>query len=502
MNDYGILSIIPPALSICLAILTRNIIFSLGIGAFSGSLILTGFNPFFAVVNLVEEHVFMQISIGSNTQVIAVMLVIGGFIRMLDKSGGAKAFSTIMVKFISTPVRAQLAAWTTGISVFFTDSGNALIVGPLFKPVFRGLKICREKLAYIIDTTASPVIILVPFAGWGVYIMSLIETSYAEVGLTDEPFQVLLSVWPYQFYALLALLSIPMILSTGKDFGPMAIAQSKYNKAIEDGTLDEDVEDVVLADGSKAKEPKLITVVLPLSIMLVSIVTFLSYFAITEGVKGIHVRSGIFLSYIFASLACAYLMRRYNNVSYNDSLNQFVRGMEKLIFICFVLVLAWSLSSICNDLHTGDYLATLIGDKIPPSFFPVIVFVLGAIMSFATGSSYGTFAILMIIVVPVAHTLDAPLVLTIAAVLSGGLFGDHTSPISDTTVLASMGAGCPHIDHVSTQFSYASITGAMTMIAFLVAAIYPSPVIIIGVIIVQFFVIHTIMRIYGKVSTG
>ena len=119
MNDYCILSIIPPALSICLAILTRNIIFSLGIGAFSGSLILTGFNPFFAVVNLVEEHVFMQISIGSNTQVIAVMLVIGGFIRMLDKSGGAKAFSTIMVKFISTPVRAQLAAWTTGISVFF-----------------------------------------------------------------------------------------------------------------------------------------------------------------------------------------------------------------------------------------------------------------------------------------------------------------------------------------------------------------------------------------------
>ena len=222
MNDYGILSIVPPALSICLAIYTRNIIFSLSVGAFSGSLIIMNFHPFFAVVNLVEEHVFVQLSSGSNTQVIAVMLVIGGFIRMLDKSGGARAFSTIIVKFISNPVRAQLAAWVTGIGVFFTDSGNALIVGPLFKPVFRELKICREKLAYIIDTTASPVIILIPFAGWAVYIMSLIENSYKEVGLTDEPFQVLLGVWPYQFYAILALLSIPMILSTRKDFGPMA----------------------------------------------------------------------------------------------------------------------------------------------------------------------------------------------------------------------------------------------------------------------------------------
>lgn len=502
MNDYGILSIVPPALSIFLAVYTRNIIFSLSIGAFSGALIIANFNPFFAVVDLVEKHVFVQLSSGSNIQVIAVMLVIGGFIRLLDKSGGAMAFSSIMVRFISNPVRAQLAAWMTGISVFFTDSGNALIVGPLFKPVFRELKICREKLAYIIDTTASPVIILVPFVGWGVYIMSLIENSYNDIGLTDESYQVLLSVWPYQFYALLALLSIPMILATGKDFGPMAIAQSRYNKAIKDGTLDDEVEDITQNEQTKADQPKLITVVLPLSLMLVSMVVFLSYFFITEGVQGIHVRSGIFLSYIFSSLACAYLMRRYKKISYGDTLNQFVRGMEKLVFICFVLVLAWSLSSICKELHTGDYLATLIGDKIPPNFFPVIVFFLGAMMSFATGSSYGTFAILMIIVVPVAYTLGAPLVLTIAAVLSGGLFGDHTSPISDTTVLASMGAGCPHIDHVSTQFSYAIITGTMTMLAFLIAAFYQSPYIIIGMIVIQFIVINTIMKLYGQDSKG
>lgn len=504
MEDYGVLSIVPPVLSICLAIYTRNIILSLATGSFSGALILSDFNPFFGIVSLVEDHVFMQLASGSNPQVLAIMLVIGGFIQMLDKSGGAKAFSTVIVKVISNPVRAQLAAWAAGLSVFFTDSGNALIVGPLFKNVFRELKICREKLAYIIDTTASPVSILVPFVGWGVYIMSLIENSYNDVGLVGEPFEVLLSVWPYQFYAFLALSSIPMILMTKRDFGPMARAQTAYMKAIKDGTLDDedDAESLPAGQAATPDTPKLITVVMPLSIMVVSMIVFIGYFAYMEGIKSIHVRSGICLSYLFASIACAYLMKRHQGTTYNRSINHFVRGMEKLVFICLVLVLAWSLSSICKDLQTGNYIAELIGERINPNFIPVIVFFLGAIMSFATGSSYGTFAILMIIVVPVATTLDAPLILTIAAVLSGGLFGDHTSPISDTTVLASMGAGCPHIDHVSTQFSYALITGVMTMTAFIVAAFYQSPYIILGMIAVQFIVINIIMRMFGHDSRG
>ena len=499
MEDYGVLSILPPALSICLAIYTRNIIFSLALGAYSGALIIANFNPLLAFAELLEKHAFIQVSSGSNTQVIVVMLAIGGFIHMLDKSGGSRAFASVMVKFISNPMRAQLAAWTTGLSVFFTDSGNALIVGPLFKPVFRELKICREKLAYIIDTTAAPLSILIPFVGWGVYIMSLIENAYGDVGLADEPFAVLLSVWPYQFYAILALLSIPMILMTGKDFGPMARAQTRYNEALKDGTL----EDELITEEAQKEAPRISTVVSPLSIMLATMVVYLTYFVYVEqGIKSIHVRAGICLSYIFASLACAYLMKKHKKATYKESINLFVRGMEKLVFICFVLVLAWTLSSLCKELHTGDYLATLIGDRIQPSFLPLIVFFLGAIMSFATGSSYGTFAILMIIVVPVAHTLDAPMVLTIAAVLSGGLFGDHTSPISDTTVLASMGAGCAHIDHVSTQFTYAFINGVMTMLAFVVAGFYQSPMIILGMIVVQFFAIKLIMNKFGHKASG
>jgi len=503
MTDYGVLSIVPPALSIFLAIYSRNVIFSLSVGAIVGAFILADFNPFFAVVDLVEQHLFVQLSSSANSQVLIVSLVIGGFVALLDKSGGATSFSSLVTKFVSSPARGQIAAWFAGVTIFFTDSGNALIVGPLFQPIFKKLKLCKEKLAFIIDTTAAPVSILVPFIGWGVYIMSLIENAYGDIGLTEQPFQVLLDIWPYQFYALLALLSIPMLLSTGRDFGPMLKAQQKYNKNLIDEVLPE--QDKIFSEDKATGPPvpenvKLSTFLFPISILLFSIAGFLIYFAYTEGVGGVHVRSGIFISYLLASMACAFLMYRNQSITFNESLTHFFKGMEKLIYICSILVLAWTLSSICKDLHTGNYLASLIGGTIPPQLLPAIVFLLGALMSFATGSSYGTFAILMIIVVPVAHVLGAPLTITIAAVLSGGLFGDHTSPISDTTALASMGSGCQHIDHVSTQLSYALISGSMAFIGFILVGYLQIPLMIIGLLIAQFFVIRIIAAAFGKHS--
>ncbi len=499
MEEYGALAVVPPALSIILAVLTRNIIFSIALGAYSGAVIIADFNPLLAFAELLEVHAFVQVSNGSNTQVLIVTLAIGGFIHMLDKSGGAKAFAGLMVKFVTNPVKAQLAAWTTGLGIFFTDSGNALIVGPLFRPVFRQLNICREKLAYIIDTTASPICILIPFVGWGVYITSQIETAYVSIGLEANYYEVLISVLPYQFYAMLALLSIPMILTTGKDFGPMARAQARFNQQLREGTLPDEEPET-----PEQELPRLRTVALPLTVMLGTMVTYIGFFVLTEGSVGLgpHIRAGICLAYIFASITCAYFMKTDQNVSYNDSLQLFIRGMQKLVFICFVLVLAWTLSSICREMQTGQYLASLIGDTINPNFLPLIIFFLGAMMSFATGSSYGTFAILMIIVVPMAFVLGAPLLLCIAAVLCGGLFGDHTSPISDTTVLASMGAGCAHIDHVTTQFAYAAINGAMTALAFVIAGFYQSPAVIFAVVIVQFVTIRFLMNIYGKESRG
>ena len=381
-----------------------------------------------------------------------------------------------------------MATWVSGISIFFSDAANSLIVGPLFRPVFNELKICREKLAYIIDTTASPVVILIPVASWGVYIMSLIENSYADMGVPGDAFAVLIDVWPYQFYAFLALLAVPMIISTGKDFGPMARAQKRYLS-----------KEAVSNEGATEKQdtPKLIVVILPFAVMMVTLASVLGYYAVTEGIKSVHVNAGLCLSYVFASMGCAYVMKRYQNTSYNVSMEIFFDGMGKLISVGAILALAWALSSICRELGTGPYLATLVGESLDPKFFPIAVFFFGAMMSFATGSSFGTFAILMATTLPVANILGADLVLTIAAILSGGLFGDHTSPISDTTVLASMGADCPHIDHVSTQFPYALLTGVMTVFAFILLAIYQSPYVIFVMIVVQYITIKIIMQRYG-----
>lgn len=488
LEDYGVLSILPPALCIGLVLYTRNIIISLSFSALIGTLILSGYNPFFAVSSLMEAHIFEELATGSNIQVLVAILAIGGFVQLLNKSDGTAAFSMVIVKFISTSTKAQLAAWYAGISVFFTDIGNSLIIGPLFRPVFHRLKICREKLAYIIDTTSAPVSILVPFIGWGVYIMGLIENSYQDLGINNDSFSVLLNVWPYQFYALLALTSIPMVLSTGKDFGPMAKAQLNYHQSNTKHSFNNE---------TKTKKVKLSIILLPLLVMLVTMAIYISYFAYKEGMQSVHVRGALAVSYILAAIVCAYLMKKYKKTTYQESINHFIRGMEKLVLVCLILTLAWAFSSIIKELHTGQYLASLIGDSINPNFLPLFVFLIGAVISFASGSSYGTFAILMVIVLPVAHELQAPMILTIAAILSGGLFGDHTSPISDTTLLASIGADCPHIDHITTQLPYAMITGLMTVLAFIIAGFYPSPFIVIAIMIIQFITITSLMKLYG-----
>jgi len=217
MQDYGFLSIVPPLLTIALAIYSKNVIIALGFGIISGSLIITNFHPFDALLNAIEDQVLAEISSGTQAQVILAIMIIGGFVNLLEVSGGARAFARKMTAVISTGAKAQLLAWLSGLAIFFTDSGNSLIIGPLYRSVFDQFKLCREKLAYILDTTSSPISVLIPFIGWGAYIMSLIEQSYAEVGLTENAFSVLLNVLPYQFYAFLALLTVPIVIYTKRD---------------------------------------------------------------------------------------------------------------------------------------------------------------------------------------------------------------------------------------------------------------------------------------------
>ncbi len=494
MQDYGFLSIVPPILTIILALYTKNVIVALVLGVASGSLILTGFNPFDAAKNAVEEQILVEVSVPSQVQVIVTMMVIGGFVRVLDVSGGATAFARRMARIVSTRVKAQLLAWLAGLAVFFTASGSCLIVGPLFRSVFDEFRLCREKLAYILDTTASPISILIPITGWGAYIMSLIEKNYTTVGLTDDAFAVLISVIPYQFYAFLALLTVPMIILTRRDYGPMRRIQAEYDEAL--ALPGSPTADAVAETEGEAEE-RLGLFLYPLGVMLLLVAGQIGWHWTHDGITGTHIRSTLIIAYLTASLTCMELMRRYQSKPYTESIAVFIKGVESLVYVCIVLVLAWSLSAITGDLGTAEYVASIIGGTVSPAVFPTLVFVLGAFISLSTGSSYGTFAIVMAIAAPVGVYLEASMLLTIAAVLSSGLLGDHCSPISDTTVLASFGADCNHLNHVTTQAAYAGLTGLVTVFALLLAGIYETPLVLAAAVLVLFIAVKLSMRFFG-----
>lgn len=495
MQDYGFLSIVPPILTIIVALYTRNVIVALIVGIFSGSLIIAGFNPFYAMFDAIENQVLAEFTNGTQSQVLITMMVIGGFVKLLEVSGGAKAFARRMLTIVSTRAKAQLLAWASGLAIFFTDSGNSLIIGPLYRSVFDEFKLCREKLAYILDTTSSPISILIPFIGWGAYIMSLIEKTYADIGLTEGEFQVLIKVIPYQFYAFLALLTVPIVIMTGKDYGPMRRIQAEYVEARKYMAMGADDTE----ETDKAAENTPVGMFLyPLGVMLILVAALISWHATHGGITGAHIRSTLIISYLTASLTCMEMMRRHQSRGYTEMLGDFIKGAESLVYVSIVLVLAWSLSSITSDIGTADYLASLISGSVSPEYFPMLVFVMGALISLSTGSSYGTFAILMAIAVPVGFQLDASMYLTIAAVLSGGLFGDHCSPISDTTVLASVGADCPHLNHVTTQGAYAVLTGAVTMLAYWMAGIYETPYVLGIAVVVLFVAMTAAMRLFGQ----
>jgi Na+/H+ antiporter NhaC len=503
MNDYGFLSVVPPLLTIFVALYSKNVLLALVCGILSGSLIIADFNPFYALIDTVENHVLKEVSSGAQVQVILIMFIIGGFVKLLEVSGGASAFASKLTSLVTSRAKAQLLVWFSGLAIFFTDSGNSLIVGPLYRPVFDRFKICREKLAYIIDTTSSPISILIPFIGWGAYITALIEKSYTEIGLEENAFSVLIKVIPYQFYAFLALSTVPIMIVLGKDYGPMLRSQQALENSVDNKVSSSNdilVNEPIVNHTVPVSGPqnKVGLFLYPLGVMLLLVGGLIAWHATHGGLSSVHIRSTLAIAYLTASLTCMEMMRRHQSKSYSESLSVFIKGAESLVYISIVLVLAWSLSSVTKDLHTANYLASIFVGRIDPMYFPMIVFALGAVISLSTGSSYGTFAILMSIAIPVGYELGASMYLCIAAVLSGGLFGDHVSPISDTTVLASAGAECEHLSHVTTQGAYAVVTGLVALLAYGFAGAYESVYVLPVAIFLLFVAMYILMKLFGK----
>lgn len=489
--NYGWLSLLPPIVAVVMAIKSKNVILSLFCGGFVGTMIFCMGNPFLAVKSMIGDYFFVQLTDSYNAGVIVLVIFIGGFIKLMEKSGGAQAFSKFVYRFVNTGLKAQMCAWAGGILIFFSDLGTPLLVGPVFRPLFDKLKISREKLAWILDSTSSPVAILVPFIGWGVYIMGLIQAEFENLNIAQSDYTTFVQAIPFQIYAILAILMIPLIAFTGKDFSQMRKAEKR---TIGCGFMaEEKPEDKKTGENGEYS----IQNACPSMVILPIVVVFVTLFATLaplgfpfQKVDGNAFRVALTMGYFFGALVLMVLIHVYKVKTFQETFKLYVDGMKGMTDVAVTLVLAGSLGSMISGLGTADFIVNgMKAVNFSAGLIPAAIFLFGTFVSFSTGSSWGTFAIMMPLAIPMAHAFSIPYAIAVGAVLSGGLFGDHCSPISDTTILSSTGAECDLVEHVKTQLPYALVNGVIAFLAYLFAGFTGSNLAAVLAVIALFGVI-------------
>lgn len=498
-EEFGIFTLIPPIVAILLAFITKNVVISLFIGVLSGGFILnlTGFNVFGALTQAFLDFIDRALNSLSdpwNAGIVMQVLVIGGVINLVAKMGGAKAIAEALAKKAKTAKSAQLITWFLGICVFFDDYANSLIVGPIMRPVADKMKISRERLAFIIDATAAPIAGLAIISTWIGLEVSLISEGFESIGVEASGFGVFLQTIPYRFYNILILAFIVITIITLREFGPMRKAEISARK-LKDLTNEEIAVTSSHMDELEPKEGVKLSIwnaIVPIGALIISaIVAFyysgyssimagddiaikaiitnspLSFKAILETFAASDASVALFQSALFASVVAIIMSVCKKIFTISEAIEAWVDGMKGLIITGVILILAWSLGSVIKELGTAQYLVEALNGAIPAFLLPSLIFILGAIISFSTGSAYGTMSILMPLAIPLAYKINPEMsfvIVSTSAVLTGAIFGDHCSPISDTTILSSMGAGCSHIDHVKTQMWYALFVAAITIL--------------------------------------
>ncbi len=496
MDGYGFISLIPVIITIALALTTKNVIFSLFLGVLSGMLILCGGNPVLTMTSMVKDVFVVQLMDSYNAGVIVLLVFIGGFIALMEKSGGAAAFARQVARFLDSRCKAQLAAWIGGIVIFFSDLGTPLIVGPVFEPLFDKFRISREKLAFIIDATAAPVAVLVPFIGWGAYIMGLIQKEYEALNIMESDWDAFVASIPFNIYSIIAVLIVPVIAFTGYEFSAMA----KAEKRTLDGT--KFWPDAKPMRVSEEKRDDLVTkpmfVWLPILVLLVTMFGILA----PQGFPFVKVEGGAFraalsTAYIAAAAVLILLMVTHRARKFGECFDIYVSGMGRMVSVSVILMLAWSLGYVSDQMGTADFIVSNTVSIVPGWAVPAIAFIFSGILSFATSSSWGTWAILMPIFIPMAYSLGCPLHICIGAMLGGGIFGGHPTPVSDQAILASMGAGCDHIDHIRTQMPIILINGGVSLIAYVIAGVTHSLIALLAGIALSWIIMIVVSKIRG-----
>ena len=505
----GFLSIIPPLLAIALALIFRQVVISLILGIYSGAFFVYGYNPFTAFLRLVDKYVIEAVSDVSHTQIIVFTLLFGGVVGLISRSGGTTGIANSLSKFARTRKSGMISTWLSGLIIFFDDYANALVVGNLMRPITDKLKVSREKLSFIVDATSAPVASIFIVSSWIGYEVGLMQDCLTAIGSDLNAYSVFLDTIIFRFYPIAMLFFVFLVSVTGRDFGSMLKAE---RRAVSGGEVSSPSSSITNAtdkgelfgNEDKAKwyngvVPIIVLVFITIFGLIFTGIDSLKEEGITEyGIRSIISNSNSYLALLWGSFsACvvaAVMIVLQKILSLRETIDAWFAGIRSMLLAILILTLAWSIGAVTNEIRTADYIISLISETIDPRFLPVIVFLVCGLTSFATGTSWGTMAIMFPIVIPLSAAVtgmnnyspaDTHLILigVISSVLAGCVWGDHCSPISDTTILSSMASGCDHIDHVRTQLTYAISVGIVTMlIGDILTAFGLSPVIALLII--------------------
>lgn len=482
-------SLAPVAVTLAIALVLRNVLAGLFAGVLTGAAMLTDASPLHFLPELVGGWLVPEVADGYNASILVLLAFIGGFVKLIETSGGGMAFARSAMRWVKGPVRAQVAAWCGGIMIFFSDLGTPLIVGPVFQSLMDRLRVSRQKLAFILDSTSSPVCILIPFIGWGVFIMSVLADAFAANSVEVGEWDAFVSAIPYQFYAWLAIAIVSLLALMRFDYGPMRAAEREAGCATP-------AEHVQVETHGRARP---VLVWLPLLVLFAVLFATLA----THGfpfaqVAGSDFRAGLSAAYLLAAVTLVLLTLLMRVQDLSQSLSQYIAGVSGMMPIAATLVLAWALGAVSEALGTGTYVAELAHGGLPGPLLPAAAFLLAAIISFATGSSWGTIIIMIPLAVPAAIATAAPMPVVIGAVLSGGLFGDHSSPVSETTILSATGAGTSTLEHFRTQLPYALTNGVIAFGGFLLAGRLPEAWIALPLLLAQVMVLLAVRRLQRR----
>ncbi|RMD96764.1 MAG: sodium:solute symporter [Calditrichaeota bacterium] len=466
MPHPGWLSILPPVLAIVLAIWTKQVYLSLFFGIWFGWTILAHGNPIIGLRDALEccVNVFKD---SGNTKVVAFSALVGALIAFTQHSGGVSGFVDWISRrgFITNRRRAGLLAWSLGVIIFVESSITALVTGAVCRPIFDKLKISREKLAYFCDSTSAPVCILIPLNAWGAYIIGLLASQ----GYSN-PLSTMVAAMPLNFYAILALFFTLYIAYTGNDFGPMARAEKRareLGQVLRPGAeplVSKELTELQAKEGVPRRARNFL---IPIAVMVIMMPVGLYITGngnLTQGSGS----TSVFWAVLTATTVGAVMYMAQKIFNLHETTELFFKGFGGLMPLALLMMFAFAIGQTTGELETGKYVAGLANKFLNPNLVPAVLFLIACFIAFSTGTSWGTFAIMIPIAVPMAKMLGTNDILAIAAVLGGGIFGDHCSPISDTTIISSMASASDHIDHVNTQMPYALAVAGVSVILYAV----------------------------------